>query len=154
MNRYALPALLALLPLLVSAAERRHLRYDNIHDWEVTEIRQKMTELAPGAVVDIDSVYEGCSCEEGSACSAQVWVVSHRQGSDTGVWLSKMNGHWELGPREKWERDFHELQLRRFQLGPRDAPDFAARRDQYNLEVAALQMAKPRCEATASAGTR
>jgi hypothetical protein len=148
-------ALLALLPFTVPAAGERALRYDNIHDWEVTEIRQKMAGLAPGAIVDIDSVYEGCPCEEGAGCSAQVWVVSHRSGVDTGLWLSRMNGHWTLGPYEQWERDLHDLQLRRHELlGPRNAPDFAVRRDSYNLQVSAMQMAKPGCAAALGSANR
>lgn len=139
-------ALLALLPLLAPAAEQRHLRYDNIHDAEVTEIQRVMSRLAPGAIVDIDSVYDSCSCEEGITCSAQVWVVSHRSGRSTGIWLSKMDGHWTLGPYEQWQSDINHLYWRRTELiGPRDAPDFASRRDTYNKQMLALQTAKPHC---------
>lgn len=144
-------ALLALLPLVVTAAGR-HMRYENIHDGEVSEIQQLMSELAPGAIVDIDSVYEGCSCEEGPACTDQVWVVSHQPGRNTGLWLSRMEGHWALGPYEKWQREIADLYRHQSEfLGPRDAPDFAARRDAYNQHMLELQMSKPRCEATPSA---
>jgi hypothetical protein len=153
-NRYVLPALLAVLPLAVSAASR--LRYENIRDDEVAEIRQVVAKIAPGIVINIDSVVEGCDCAEGSACTDQVRVVSQRSDRPFFLLLSRMNGHWDLGPVEKWERAAADLSRRHLEIiGPVNAPDHRLRLATYWNQVDLLNQMKPRCEAAAAdTGTR
>ena len=67
--------------------------------------------VVPGAIVNISGVVTGCSCEEGSACSDQVWVVAHRSGYSQGLELSRVNGHWGVGVVQQWWLNFQELQV-------------------------------------------
>jgi hypothetical protein len=145
-----LTVLLVSLPLVLPAATRT-LRYENIRDDEVREIQHVMARIEPGAIVDIDSVYEGCACTEGAQCTDQVWVVSHRPGRDAGVWLSKVEGHWALGAWEQWERDWQALLSRRYEIIGQPGPGYKERQRQYYERVQALQDAKPVCAGVQSA---
>lgn len=153
MNRCALPTALTLLPLAAAAAG--HLRYENISDAEVQEIQQVVAKLAPGVMINIGSVIEGCGCAEGTACTDQVRVVSQRSSQPFVLLLSKMNGRWDIGPVEKWERDNAELYRRRAEMiGPADSPDYHSHRAAYWERVRQLDEARPRCESAAAPGTR
>ena len=171
-------ALLALLPLLAAAdgarnnprselelaravwtrpAEPAHrpLRYENIRDDEVLEIRQAVAKYEPGAIVNIDSVFEGCDCAEGSACTDQVDVVSHQPGRNFTLLLSKIGGHWDLGPMEKWQRAATDLMRRKREIiGPGDGPDYRARQATWWQRVDLMNQMKPVCEAAPGVAAR
>jgi len=51
------------------------LREINISDEEVRQIEAVVRELIPGAIVTISGVAQGCPCEDGPGCSAQVWTA-------------------------------------------------------------------------------
>ena len=89
------------------------VREENIRDREVEEIRLEMANVMPGAIVNIGTVVTGCPCEDGSSCSAQVWTVAHRPEESAGVLLSKINGHWTIGPVQRWWWEYQELLARR-----------------------------------------
>ena len=77
------------------------LRYDNISDIEVREIEKEVREIMPGAIVNISGVTTGCPCEDGPKCTDQVWIVAYRPERSTGLMLSKIDGHWRVGPVQK-----------------------------------------------------
>lgn len=89
------------------------LREDNITDVEVREIQEVMASLAPGAIVNISGVVTGCPCEEGGGCTDQVWVVANRPERSRGLQLSRISGHWTVGPVQQWWLDYERLQTQR-----------------------------------------
>ncbi len=89
------------------------VREDNIRDREVEEIQLVMASVMPGSIVNIGAVVTGCPCEDGSSCSDQVWIVAHRPERSMGVLLSKIRGHWTIGPVQKWWWDYQDLLARR-----------------------------------------
>jgi len=89
------------------------VREDNIRDREVEEIKLALADVMPGAIVNIGTVVTGCPCEDGSSCSDQVWTVAHRPGESIGVLLSKINGHWTIGPVQRWWWEYKDLLARR-----------------------------------------
>ena len=86
------------------------LRELNVSDQEVREIQSIALAVLPGSIVNISGVVTGCPCEEGSACSDQVWVVAHRPGHSQGLELSRVNGHWGISVVQQWWLNFEELQ--------------------------------------------
>lgn len=89
------------------------VRTDNIRDEEVQEIQLVLAQVRPGAIVNIGTVVSGCPCEDGSACSDQVWVVAHSPGTSVGLLLSRINAHWMIGPVQHWWLDREDLEARR-----------------------------------------
>ena len=83
-------------------------RRDNITDEEVREVQSAALEIYPDAIVNISTVTEGCECEEGGNCSAQVWLVLFRPGRARGLMLSKIGGHWQVGAVQKWWLRFYD----------------------------------------------
>ncbi len=89
------------------------LRYLNISDDEVREIQRIASEVVPDVFVYISGVTVGCPCEDGPACSAQVWVVARRADNTTaGLLLSKVSDHWAIGRVQHWWLMFDDLQSR------------------------------------------
>jgi hypothetical protein len=84
--------------------ERRNgpLRYENITDSEVREVQSVAKGIVPDAIVNISGVVTGCPCEEGSACSDQVWILATNDKTTVGLQLSKIEGHWKIGPIQDW----------------------------------------------------
>lgn len=78
------------------------LREENISDNEVREIRAVMLSHFPGAILNIAGVTTGCPCADGATCEYQVWVVAHQAGQANGLQLSKIDGHWTVGPVQAW----------------------------------------------------
>ena len=87
------------------------LRELNVSDDEVREIQSIALAVFPGAIVNISGVVAGCSCEEGAACSDQVWVVARRSGYSQGLELSRVNGRWGIGVVQQWWLNYEELQV-------------------------------------------
>ncbi|MEO7386990.1 MAG: hypothetical protein ABIX37_08655 [Gammaproteobacteria bacterium] len=88
------------------------LRAANITDKEVQKIRSVAADLAPGAIVNIGGVVSGCPCEDGPACSAQVWIVAFRPEKSTGLLLSRISREWTVGPVQQWWLEYAALQSR------------------------------------------
>lgn len=51
-------------------------------------------EAYPDFIVNISGVTDGCDCEEGSQCTAQVWLALYRNEQIHGLVLSKISGHF------------------------------------------------------------
>jgi len=87
------------------------MRYENIHDTEVLEIRGIVSSMYPDAIVSIGTVVTGCPCEDGATCTAQVWVVPEGTEDDKGLLLSRISDHWTLGPVQAWWIAWQAFQL-------------------------------------------
>ncbi|WOX07234.1 hypothetical protein [Microbulbifer pacificus] len=84
-------------------------REDNLNDIEVREIVAATHTIYPGAIVTIDAVKNGCPCEDGESCDAQVWVVLYEPGNTQGLMLSKISDRWTVGPVQKWWLEYDRL---------------------------------------------
>jgi len=78
------------------------LRKANLSDDEAREIQSLMSQVYPGALLNISGVVTGCYCEEGHSCSDQVWVVPRDDVQTPGVLLSRINDRWVIGPIQQW----------------------------------------------------
>ena len=84
--------------------ERRNspLRDLNISDNEVREIEVISRKYLPPDYVNISPVVSDCPCEEGPACTAQVYVVAQGKEKARGLQLSRMNDRWGVGLVQQW----------------------------------------------------
>jgi len=106
------------------------LRAENITDEEVREIQAAMSSLFPGAIVNIGGVVTGCPCEEGGGCTDQVWVVAYRPERSRGLQLSRISGHWIVGPQQQWWLDYERLEGAYRKISDRKAlQDYLAEQD-------------------------
>jgi hypothetical protein len=78
------------------------LRQDNITDEEVREVQRAALEVFPDAIVSISGVTDGCDCEDGGNCTAQVWLALYRENQTRSLVLSKIDGHWKIGAVQSW----------------------------------------------------
>ena len=78
------------------------LRELNISDGEVREVQNIAARFLPRALVNISPVVAGCPCEEGSECTAQVYVLATAKEETTGLQLSRTGQHWDVGVVQKW----------------------------------------------------
>jgi len=78
------------------------LRELNISDGEVREVQSIAAHYLPRALVNISPVVAGCPCEEGLACTAQVYVLATAKGQTSGLQLSRTKQHWDVGVVQKW----------------------------------------------------
>jgi hypothetical protein len=78
------------------------LRYLNISDEEVREVQAISVKFLPRAMVNISPVVTDCPCEEGPACTAQVYVVATTGTETRGLQLSRMNERWMVGIVQQW----------------------------------------------------
>jgi hypothetical protein len=78
------------------------LRRDNISDEEVREVQRAALEVYPDSIVSISGVTDGCDCEDGSNCTAQVWLALYRENQTRSLVLSKIDGHWKIGAVQSW----------------------------------------------------
>jgi hypothetical protein len=120
------PVVLLLLPAFAAANDYQRLRpwplkpvrldvpirEDNISDEEVREVRDVMADVYPGAIVNIGTVVDRCPCEDGPACTSQVWVIAYGDGKSNGLMLSRIDYEWQLGPLQAWWIEFDELRAR------------------------------------------
>jgi len=86
------------------------LRQDNITDEEVREVQRAALELYPDSIVSISGVTDGCDCEDGSSCTAQVWLALNREYRTRSLVLSKIDGHWRIGAVQSWQLHYDEHQ--------------------------------------------
>ncbi len=94
--------------------ERRDspLRYENITDEEVREVQAAAAEILPREYVSINGVVNGCPCEDGLKCTNQIWIVARKFGNAAGLLLSKIDGHWVIGPVQRWYLRYEEMNRR------------------------------------------
>lgn len=78
------------------------LRPDNISDDEVREVQGAALEVYPDFIVSISGVTQGCNCEEGDNCTAQLWLALYRENQTRSLVLSKIDGHWKVGAVQSW----------------------------------------------------
>ena len=78
-------------------------------DEEVREIQAVVFQVLPGSILNISGVVSECPCEDGPACSDQVWIVAHRPNQTKGLQLSRIDAHWAIGPVQQWWFDFENL---------------------------------------------
>jgi hypothetical protein len=88
-------------------------RQENITDEEVREIQRVAIGIYPDAIVNISTVTDGCECEEGDTCTAQVWLVLYKPSRMRGLMLSQIGGHWQVGAIQEWWLRYYDLQTRR-----------------------------------------
>jgi hypothetical protein len=122
------------------------VREENIRDREVQEIQLATFQVMPGAIVNIGAVVTGCPCEDGPSCSDQVWIVAYRPERSMGFLLSKISGHWTIGPVQKWWWDYQDLLARRgsFSTSWEELLDrFPACEDEAGLPDASGNAARP-----------
>jgi hypothetical protein len=89
------------------------LREVNLSDNEAREIQSVMSQIYPGAILNISGVTKGCPCEEGASCSDQAWVVPQDDVKTPGVLLSRIGGHWTVGAIQQWWMGKAELEADR-----------------------------------------
>jgi hypothetical protein len=97
------------------------LRQDNVTDEEVREIQRAALEVYPDSIVSISGVTDGCDCEDGPSCTAQVWLALNREYRTRSLVLSKIDGHWKLGAVQNWQLqyDAHQTSFPGFGRGPK-----------------------------------
>lgn len=97
----------------------RPLRQDNIGDEEVREVQRAALEVYPDFIVNISGVTEGCDCEDGANCTAQVWLALYRGDQTRSLVLSKIDGHWKIGAVQSWwiRYSAHQTDLRNLGRG-------------------------------------
>jgi hypothetical protein len=78
------------------------LRDLNITDDEMREVQAIAARFLPRALVNISPVVTDCPCEEGPACTAQVFVLATAKGKTTGLQLSRMLSRWDVGVVQQW----------------------------------------------------
>ena len=78
---------------------RRSDDIDIFHDSdeEVTEVQTAALEVYPDSIVVISGLTQGCECEEGAHCTAQVELALNRDNRTRSLLLSKIDGHWKVG---------------------------------------------------------
>jgi hypothetical protein len=102
-----------------SARADRPLRQDNINDEEVREVQNAALEVYPDSIVSISGVTDGCDCEDGDRCTAQVWLALNRANKTRSLVLSKIDEHWKIGAVQSWwiQYDAHQANFAGFGRG-------------------------------------
>lgn len=90
------------------------VRYLNISDDEVREVQAAASEVVGNVLVTIAEVTEKCPCEDGDACTDQVWVWAYKPSGTVGLLLSKVDGHWTIGAVQRWWLSHENLQEHKF----------------------------------------
>jgi hypothetical protein len=85
----------------------RPLRQENISDEEVSEVQRAALDVYPDSIVSISGVTDGCDCEDGGRCTAQVWLALNRGNQTRSLVLSKIDGHWKIGAIQSWWIQWH-----------------------------------------------
>ena len=134
---------LALLACLAAVPAVAALRYENITDAEVAEIQRATASVYTGATVYISGVEVGCNCHNGSGCTDSASVAVYKPGSTSSLLLSKIDGHWQVGPYEKWQLEMNKL--RRSFPGFGKTPEARARLKAYREKEKALKSLEPAC---------
>ena len=89
-----------------------------ISDEEVREVQRAALDVYPDFIVSISGVVDGCNCEEGGGCTAQLWLLLNRSNQIRTLVLSRIDGHWKIGAMQSWLIQYNK-QMARFPLfGP------------------------------------
>jgi hypothetical protein len=88
----------------------RPARRENISDEEVREVQEAALQVYPDFIVVISGVTDGCVCEEGRQCSAQVGLALNRNNVTRVLVLSRINGHWKIGAVQSWWLKYLEFE--------------------------------------------
>jgi hypothetical protein len=88
----------------------RPARRENISDDEVREVQDAALQVYPDFIVVISGVTDGCACEEGGQCSAQVGLALNRNNVTRSLVLSKIDGHWKIGAVQSWWLRYREFE--------------------------------------------
>ena len=88
------------------------LRYLNMTDGEVREVHAIATKYKMPRLVNISPVVTGCPCEEGGACTDQVYITSLVEGQPVGLQLSRRKNLWTVGVVQKWWLEYAALKTR------------------------------------------
>jgi hypothetical protein len=80
----------------------RSFRRENISDDEVREIQDVAATVYPDFIVVISGVVDGCECEEGGQCTAEVALALYRENQNHSLLLSKVGDHWRLSAVQAW----------------------------------------------------
>jgi hypothetical protein len=67
-------------------------------------------EVYPDSIVSISGVTDGCDCEDGSKCTAQLWLSLNSENQTRSLVLSKIEGHWKIGAIQSWWVQWHAHQ--------------------------------------------
>ena len=97
-------------PRIMPSRRDGPVRELNVSDEEIREIQSVSSRIFPGWILNVSAVVTGCQCEEGPACSDQVWVVAHSAGRTQGLQLSRIAGHWTIGAVQQWWLDLEKVQ--------------------------------------------
>ena len=88
----------------------RPMRRENISDEEVREVQEAALQVYPDFIVVISGVTDGCACEEGRQCSAQVGLALNRNNVTRTLVLSRIDDHWKVGAVQSWWLKFREFE--------------------------------------------
>jgi hypothetical protein len=119
------------------------LRELNISDYEVREILNVVHEHLPKVIVNIGPVVTGCSCEEGRACTEQVFIQANTVTGSVGMLLSRVANRWDISRTQKWWLRWRALREK----------EYAMRFDEFHEREWELAREFPACtpEATSPA---
>jgi hypothetical protein len=113
------------------------LRELNISDDEVREVQAAFGANVRPEMLNIAGVVTGCPCEDGSGCAEQVWVEVAGRSASRGYLLSRVDGHWTIGPVQRWWLRWQLLEANAKKLGWQE----------YTKAVARLNAEFPACSA-------
>lgn len=99
------------------------LRDQNITDGEIREIEELVKEYLPRTIVNIGPVVMGCPCEEGEACTDQVWLQANTAANSVGLLLSRTQNRWDVSAVQKWWLRWRALQAEESRLGWQEFED-------------------------------
>lgn len=89
------------------------MRELNISDNEIREVQELVRHHLPQTYVNISPVVTDCPCEEGPACTAQVYVTATEGDKAVGVQLSRMKDVWGIGAVQKWWHQREAIQVQK-----------------------------------------
>jgi hypothetical protein len=112
------------------------LRSVNLNDIEVREIQAAAVGVYSDAVINISGSTVGCHCEDGPKCTGEVWLMASTAGGVKDLKLSKIDGHWKVGPIQNWWLKYFEFQA---------AHPHSQRDIDYFKEEAELKTRFPEC---------
>ncbi|HTU68171.1 MAG TPA: hypothetical protein VMF52_19655 [Steroidobacteraceae bacterium] len=105
------------------------LRDLNISDNEVREIEALMSKVAARSMINISPVVDGCPCEEGPMCTAQVYVVAEAGDRSVALQLSRIQNAWVIGVVQTWWNRWMALLARHLEV-----EEFLQKQDELALE--------------------
>lgn len=99
------------------------LRVLNMTDDEVREVEVIARKHEMPVLMNISPVVTGCPCEEGGACTEQVYIVSEYGDDAAGLQLSRSKNLWTVGVVQKWWLEYADLLSRQHTMTYREFMD-------------------------------